>query len=132
MSVALPYALRPCVAAIAPAAAVPDYIFFDDRFARAQRLAASWSVAEKMVAVQGDVTPVWTDAVDHLTRAGRLGLRGVTTDSFRFCLKILLEEHSDLDLEVSRLDQNLFVWAISATLKPNTGTLQWLSPYHRA
>src|SRR5262249_18662673 len=90
----------------------PDYVFFDERFDRARRAVASWS-AHRLVGVHSDITPVWGSGLDRMTRARPLHLRGVTTESFLFCLKILAGEHANLDIEVSRLDRNLLQWSMT-------------------
>lgn len=110
-SVFLPAALESqCLHALATLSLRDDYAFFDERFEEARRVAASWSASNHPIAVQGDITPLWTDGLDRATRARALHLRGVTTESFRFCLGILVRDHADFDLHVSRLDRNLFLW----------------------
>lgn len=66
------------------------------------------------VAVQGDITP-WSDVLAQAPRERVLQLRGVTTESFRFCAAILVGERADVDLQVSRLDQDLVLWTIRTT-----------------
>jgi len=78
--------------------------------------------------VQGDITLLWSDGLDRVCTESPLRLRGVATDSFRFCLRILVREHADVDAQVTRLDQNLFVWTMSTLPKPKNGTTPWQSP----
>ena len=92
-----------------------SYAFFDERFAEARRIGASWGASHEPIAVQGDITPLWSGGLDRATRERALQLQGVTTDAFRFCLGILLSEHADVDLRVSRLDRNLFLWTMRTT-----------------
>ena len=94
-----------------------DYVFFDERFQGARRLAAALSSATRLVAVQGDITELWRDELERMTRDRAVRLRGATTYSFLFCLRILIGEHSDLDLQVSRLDRNLYQWTMSTAPK---------------
>lgn len=55
-----------------------------------------------------------------LIRAPReraLLLRGVTTESFRFCAAILVGDHAKTEMHVSRLDQDLVAWTLRTTPK---------------
>jgi hypothetical protein len=110
-SVLVPAALGQCAAA--PAAW--DYAFFDERFERSRLVASSWSASSRRIGVQGDITPWWRNGLDRVAHRHPLRLRGVTTDSFHFCLGVLLGEHTDLHREVSRLDRNLLLWTIHTT-----------------
>ena len=99
-----------------------DYVFFDERFERAHRVTAAWSAAKRPIGVRGDITPFWRSGggldLDRLTRDYPLHLRGVTTDSFQFCLRILLEEYARVDVQAARLDHpNLFSWIMRTTPK---------------
>jgi hypothetical protein len=107
----------PCLPAWAASLPQGDYAFFDDRFEAARRIAASWTVSMGPVAVQGDVTP-WSDLLDRASRERALQLRGITTESFRFCTTILVGDHASLDLKVSRLDRDLVLWTLRTTPKP--------------
>ena len=89
-----------------------DYAFFDERFEKARRLSAG---SNDSIAVQGDVTSLWTETLDRATRQRVLQLKGITTESFRFCLAILVSEHARVDLRVFRLDRNLLVWTMHTT-----------------
>jgi hypothetical protein len=102
--------------ALAAAVAPGDYAFFDERFERARRIASSWPLMAKPQAVQGDITQ-WIQVLQHATRDRALQLRGVTTESFRFCLSILVREHAELRLQNSRLDENLFLWTMQTMPK---------------
>jgi hypothetical protein len=92
-----------------------DYVLFDERFEQARRVAASWSAPNRLIKVRSDVTAFWCGELDRLARHQHLSLRGVTTDSFLFCLRILLAEHANLDVQVSRLDLNLLSWSVHAS-----------------
>jgi hypothetical protein len=105
----------------APRTTTRDYFFFDDRFANARRAAASRDAAHVRVAVQGDITQLWIHELEPLTRGGPLSLRGVTTESFLFCLRILSGEHADLDVRAARIDRNLIEWTVRTTPKPTLG-----------
>jgi hypothetical protein len=100
-----------------------DFIFFDERFARARHLAADWASIEaaRVQAVQGDVTPAWNDGLDRLSRERALLMRGVTTDSFLFCLKVLVGEYAATSTRVLRLDRNLLHWSMTSTPRPAYG-----------
>jgi hypothetical protein len=115
-SVLLPAALgSPSLLALTAPSSHGDYALFDERFENARRIAASWPGSNEPIAVQGDITSLWTHTLERATRERPLHLRGVTTESFRFCLAILVREHATLDLQVARLDPNLFLWTMRTT-----------------
>lgn len=116
-SVLLPSALTPGLVVFADTARRWDYVFFDERFEQAHRIAATWPASSRPIGVRGDITPFWISGLDRLARTQSLHLRGVTADSFHFCLRILLGEHANLDVQVSRLDPNLFSWIMRTTPK---------------
>nr|PZN80563.1 MAG: hypothetical protein DIU56_02665 [Pseudomonadota bacterium] len=93
------------------------YAFFDERFERARQVAAAWSESARLLAVHGDVTPFWTEALAREVREKSLTLRGVTTGSFHFCLGVLLSEHAFVDARVSRVDRNLLLWTMHSSPK---------------
>jgi len=68
--------VKTCVASLATLSQNRDYIFFDERFQKARRIAASWSASDRLIGVQGDVTPWWTNGLDRTTREYPLNLRG--------------------------------------------------------
>jgi len=127
----LPADMKPRAAVLPTDLQNLDYAFFDERFPRAGRVAASWSASNRLVGVHGDITPFWSNGLDRTTRERPLTLRGATTESFRFCLGILVAEHAHFDVQGSRLDRNLFLWTMRTTPKFDRGTTPWLSPYHR-
>jgi hypothetical protein len=85
---------------------------FDERFAAARRLAAEMANSCVLTPVQGDITALWKSGLDRACRRSSLTMRGVTTESFYFCLKIMVGEHANLDTQVTRLDRDLFVWTM--------------------
>jgi hypothetical protein len=93
-----------------------DFAFFDDRFEKARQIAASWPTSASPVAVQGDITG-WREVLDRATRERPLLLRGVTTESFRFCAAIVAGDQAKLELQLSRLDRNLVFWTMRTTPK---------------
>jgi hypothetical protein len=99
------------------APATGDYAFFDERFDRACRIAASWPATLGPAAVRGDITR-WIPVLDRTARERALQVHGVTTESFRFCLSILVSEHADARWQVARLDRNLLQWTVRTTPKP--------------
>ena len=116
-SLLLPTALKPSVSALASGLRNRDYVFFDERFQNARHIAASWAGSTRLIGVQGDITPLWSNGLDSMTRDQPLNLLGVTTESFHFCLRILVGEHADFDLQLTRLDRNLFLWTMHTTPK---------------
>ena len=129
--VLLPTIARPCMAALQAAVPRRDYVFFDERFHKARAVAVSWAASDRPIGVQGDITPVWTNELNRMTCDHRLRLRGVTTESFLFCLRILAGERANLEVQVERLDRNLLQWTIHTTPKTNSGTMPWPSLYRR-
>jgi hypothetical protein len=116
-----------------PAAGSPDldYAFFDERFCNARRIAASWSASNGPLRVRGDITPLWTNGLDRTTRERPLALRGITTQSFQFCLRVLAAEHAHIDVQSSRIDRDLFLWTMRTTPKYDYGMTPWPSPSPR-
>jgi hypothetical protein len=108
-----------------------DYVFFDERFEDSRRIAAAVSGPTRLIGVQGDIT-AWRDELERVTREHPMRLSGATTHSFLFCLRILVGEHADLDLQVFRLDRNLYRWTMSTSPKAQYGTTPWPSHYHLA
>lgn len=86
--------------------------FVDHRFETARRHASDRAASLRIdaVAVQGDVTSFWVGGMDALAGRQTLELHGMTTESFRFCLEVLLRERSTVTAQVSRLDSNLLHW----------------------
>jgi hypothetical protein len=110
--------------ALAAVSRPDDFAFFDERFEGARRAAASWTAPDRAIAVQGDVTSLWIGRLDRATRERALQLRGVTTESFRFCLGILVSEHARFDLSVSRIDRDLVLWTMRTIPKRRAAHLR--------
>jgi hypothetical protein len=98
----------------------PDYFFCDERFEKARRLSAELSGCTALTPVQGDITGLWNSCLSRASRRSSLYMRGVTTESFYFCLKIMIGEHGDLDAQVTRLDRDLFLWTMRTTCRSTT------------
>jgi hypothetical protein len=108
------------VAGAARAAPRADRFFYDDRFEEAQALAARLGAGAKL-AVSGDVTLVWTGGLSLVSRETALTLEGVTTESFYFCLKTLLQPHAALETQIARATKDLHVWSIRSNPQRKTG-----------
>ena len=108
-----------------------DYVFFDERFAAAQRWARELGLRVEPIPVQGDVTGIWINGLARVSRAAPLSLQGVTTESFHFCLRILLGDHATVATRLQRLDRDLYAWSIRTDTHPQKGTLSWQNPSHR-
>ena len=98
----------------------PDFFFCDERFAKARRLAAELSGCTALTPVQGDITELWNSYLGRASRQSSLHMRGVTTESFYFCLKIMIGEHARQDAQVTRVDQDLFLWTMRSGLQTAT------------
>jgi hypothetical protein len=101
----------------------PDFFFCDERFAKARRLAAELSGCTALTPVQGDITELWNSYLGRASRQSSLHMRGVTTESFYFCLKIMIGEHARLNAQVTRVDQDLFLWTMRSGLQTATEEL---------
>ena len=101
-----------------------DYFFFDERFAEARRLAGELSGTTEPTPVDGDVTDIWTGELGRASLTAPLTLKGVTTDSFYFCLKILLADQSRVETQVSRIGQDLYLWTMRTNNHKN-GMMSW-------
>jgi hypothetical protein len=110
----------------------PDYFFFDERFAQAWRLAEHLSGTTALTPVHGDITPIWTGGLGPATLTTPMTLQGVTTESFYFCLKILLGDQARVDAQVSRVDRDLHLWTIRTENHFKNGTVSWQNHSRRA
>ena len=102
-----------------------DYFFFDERFAEARRLAGALSGTTEPTPVQSDITGIWTGGLWRASLAASMSLKGVTTESFYFCLKILLVDQVRVDAQVSRIDLDLHLWTIRTDNQFKNGTVSW-------
>jgi hypothetical protein len=102
-----------------------DYFFFDERFPEARRLAAELSGTTGPTPVLGDVTPIWTGELGRASLTAPVTLKGVTTESFYFCLKILIGDQARVDAQVKRVDRDLHLWTMRTDNYPNNGTVSW-------
>jgi hypothetical protein len=106
-------------------AARESFFFFDERFAEARRLAGELAGLAEWTPVQADVTSLWTGTLTRASLAAPLALRGVTTESFYFCLKVLLADQCRVDAQVRRIDRDLHLWTIRTNNHTNNGTQSW-------
>jgi hypothetical protein len=102
--------------ALDPSARYPDKFFYDDRFGDAQAMSGRLDRSATLTPVQGDVTKVWTDDLKRLSQQRSLTLRGVTTESFHFCLTRLLRSHARVETRIRRVGKDLYAWSITSTL----------------
>ena len=105
-----------------------DYFFFDERFAEARRLAGEMCGATEPTPVQSDITAIWTDGLGRAGLTAPMTIKGVTTESFYFCLKILLSDQVRVDAQVSRIDRDLHLWTIRTHNHFKNGTVSWQNP----
>jgi hypothetical protein len=109
-----------------------DYFFFDERFAAARRLAGELSGTTAPTPVQGDITSLWTGELGRASLAAPTTLQGVTTESFYFCLKILLTDQARVEAQVRRIDRDLHLWTIRTDNHFKNGTVSWQNHSRRA
>jgi hypothetical protein len=100
---------------------VSGYLFYDERFPAAQRLAREMAGADEIIPVRGDVTQLWNGILKPASQRSPLLLAGVTTGSFYFCLKTLMRSPGGLDLSTSRIDRDLIAWSIRSSQSNNQG-----------
>jgi hypothetical protein len=105
-----------------------DYFFFDERFADARQLAGELSGATEPTPVQSDITPIWTGGLGRASLAAPMTMKGVTTESFHFCLKILLSDQVRVDAQVNRIDRDLYLWTMRTDNHFKYGTVSWQNP----
>lgn len=86
--------------------------YYDERFPKARRLAGQLSEPALTIPVTGDITPIWNAGLKHADSRSPLTLRGVTTESFHFCLKVLLQSRATVETEINRIDGDLYLWSI--------------------
>lgn len=99
-----------------------DVFFFDERFVQARQLAQrlAWS---ELTPVRSDVTPIRDVTLNRITQSPAAMLRGITTESFHFCLATMLKEHARIETGIERVDRDLYAWSLRAT-RSNTTALR--------
>jgi len=98
-----------------------DYLFYDDRFEAAGKLALEWAGTAEVIPVRSDVTDIWRAGLSRVRHRGPLLLRGVTTESFHFCLKTVLEDSSGINSQISRINRDLYLWTIRSESTTHKG-----------
>jgi len=96
-----------------------DGLYYEERFPTADKIARSWLGSDEWQAVQADITPVWNGELKLKSKEDSVHVAGVTTESFYFCLQTLLQPTHDVSTEITRVDQNLYAWTLSANKKNN-------------
>ena len=98
--------------------------FFDERFAQARLLVRQLTASEltgcELAAVQSDVTPIRSVTLERITQSASTLLRGITTESFHFCLTTMLREHARIETEIERMDRDLWLWSTRTTRSDKT------------
>jgi hypothetical protein len=124
----------PAVAIAIPAATVEQtsraetpwsHVFFDERFAEAQRLAQRLSGRNAPTPVQGDVTDLWARELEPVSRSSPLSMSGVTTESFYFCLKVLMSDRVPVDARATRIGTDLHFWTMHSRHHSQQGAISW-------
>ena len=100
-----------------------DWFFHDDRFPQARRLATELSGSTELTPVRGDITGIWNTSLRHACGRSALTLNGVTTESFHFCLKLMVGEQTRMHTRVTRIDRDLFLWQIRCSQPIQQGIL---------
>lgn len=85
-------------------------IIFDARFAAAARLADALPVRGPRLRTRGDVTDFGRGLQSGFDEP--LVLHGITTESFAFCLDVLLRERARTALDIERVDRDLHRWTL--------------------
>lgn len=121
-SLVIPAAVISVAAAPGRAGLVSDRFYFDERFAEARRRAEDWSGSAPPIPVHGDVTAIWMGGLARASITAPLLMHGATTESFYFCLKVLLHDQVRVSSEVSRIDRDLHLWTIRTDHHYRKGT----------
>jgi len=98
-----------------------DYIFYDERFFEARQIAGKLSNTSPMIPVRGDITEIWNSGLNCACTQSHLMMRGVTTESFYFCLKVMVGSIAGMESQVIRINRDLFLWNIQSINKLNSG-----------
>ena len=98
-------------------------IFYDVRFREAAILAKRLphSGDAPLSPVNGEITAPWVAALQNLSRRRSLVLRGVTTESFYFCLKTLLQSRGLVAARIERVARDLHAWEIRTNITQQDG-----------
>lgn len=106
-------------------AGVTDRIFYDERFTEARvianRLAGFVANKPAITPVNGDLTAQWVDELVTAAMKGSLSLRGVTTESFYFCLKTLLQSRGVTATHIERVGRDLHAWEFTSGVTTKDG-----------
>jgi len=94
---------------------IPDYFFYDDRFIKAQLLARKFSDIDKLTPVQGDITYIWNTELRYQCNHSPFLLKGVTAESFYFCLNGMVGPIGKIESQIRRIDRDLFFWEIHSS-----------------
>ena len=98
-----------------------DYFFFDERFIKARQLAAKLSNSKPLIPVRGDITELWNGQLKRACVESPLVMRGVTTESFYFCLRIMAGSIAGMESQVTRINRDLLLWTIRSNNKLKMG-----------
>jgi hypothetical protein len=109
-----------------------DYAFFDERFPHARALAHEFAAARITVAVQADITAIWNAGLGAAILARPLTLCGVTTESFFFCLNVMVGEQVSVDARVTRIGSNLRRWTLRSENHIKRRAMSWQTSFLRA
>jgi len=89
----------------------PGLFFYDQRFDQA---ISAVSAIRDAIAVDADVTTVWQQAIRPELGSKSLSVRGLTTESFHFCLKTLISDHARVQsASLERVSHDLYLWSIA-------------------
>ena len=96
-------------------------VFYDARFAEARMLARRFSASGKLTPVTEGITAAWVKDFERQA-ALPLSLAGVTTESFFFCLKTLLQPCGFACARIERLGPDLHAWELRTKTMNKNGT----------
>lgn len=101
----------------------PDYFFYDDRFPAARRLAARIAPDTRLTPVQGDLTAYWNAELARACAAAPRTFRGVTTESFYFCLRVMAGAPGRIAYSSTRVGRDLLLWRVRSGIEPAAGAI---------
>ncbi len=89
--------------------------FYDARFQDARAIALRLSPSAALTPVNGDISGNWVREFTYTAAKSPQTLRGVTTESFYFCLKTLLQPRGMSFARIERVSRDLHAWEIRIT-----------------
>ena len=98
-----------------------SHVFVDERFSGAVVIARRIAPFQKLTPVNGDISLRWLEDHALVSPTRPLSLRGVTTESFYFCVKTLLQSRGLAHAHIERATNDLHLWEIETSITQQDG-----------